>query len=596
MPNKKPRAKLTRQTLWEGAGVIIRHLKPHKRTVVLLVTLSLVAAIAEAFVPFLAGKIFDAIISISKNPLLSLTSIFFIVAIWFLLRLGSDIAEWKIGFSNERLGVMLEAEYIANGFGKLFEMPLSFHKTRKRGEIGEKISRAAGWLENLISRVSLNLLPSFLSIIVALCIAFFINHKLTLVLVLAIAIYAILLWRAVPRLAGLQQKMHRAYSRAYGDIYDALENIQEIKQAATESEEKRKIHRKFVLRAAPLWLRLSYIFRQLSFFQRLLIVLTQLAIFVISIFLVRSGTLTPGELVAFNGYAAMIFGPFVILGQNWQTIQNGFIALVQAEKILGMPKEIYNPKGAVAPKKLKGEVVFNNVSFAYYKTNDILKNVSFSVSPGEKIALVGKSGVGKTTIADLLLGFYFPQKGKILVDGTDIKKFNLTAYRLRFGVVPQEPTLFNDLIENNIRYGNFGKSEAEMKEASRLAHADEFIESFPKKYKQVVGWRGVKLSIGQKQRIALSRAFLRNPDILILDEPTSALDAHSEQFIKDSFRKLMASRTTFIIAHRLSTIREADKILVLQNGRIAEQGNHAELMKIKNGIYRGLYKLQAGFY
>lgn len=596
MANKKSTVKLTRKTFREGAGVIIRQLKPHKRTVGLLAAFSLVAAMAEAFVPFLAGKIFDAIILLSKNPLSSLTSIFFIVAIWFLLRLGSDIAEWKIGFSNERLGVMLEAEYIAGGFGNLFEMPLSFHKNKKHGEVGEKIHRAAGWLENLVSRVSLNLLPSFLSIIVALCIAFFINLKLTLVLVLAIAIYVFLLWRAVPQLAGLQQKMHLAYSRAYGDTYDALENIQEIKQAATEAEEKRKIHRKFVLRAAPLWLRISYIFRQLSFFQRLLIVLTQLAIFAISIFLVRNGTLTPGELVAFNGYAAMIFGPFVILGQNWQTIQNGLVALVQAEKILGRPKEIYNPKGAVAPKKLKGEIIFNNVSFAYHKSNYILENVSFKASAGEKIALVGKSGVGKTTIIDLLLGFYFPQKGEILVDGIDIKKFNLTAYRLRLGVVPQEPTLFNDSIENNILYGNVGKSEAEIKEASRLAHAAEFIEEFPQKYKQLVGWRGVKLSIGQKQRLALSRAFLRNPDILILDEPTSALDAYSEQFIKDSLKKLMAGRTTLIIAHRLSTIREVDKILVLENGRIIEQGNHKELMKIKDGAYRKLYSLQAGFY
>ncbi len=175
-------------------------------------------------------------------------------------------------------------------------------------------------------------------------------------------------------------------------------------------------------------------------------------------------------------------------------------------------------------------------------------------------------------------GFYFPQKGHILVDGIDIEELNLKEYRSRIGTVPQEPTLFNDTIEANIRYGNPGKSHEEMVAACKDAYAQEFIEAFPKKYKTIVGWRGVKLSIGQKQRIALARAFLRSPDILVLDEPTSALDAKSEHLIKASFEKLMQGRTTFIIAHRLSTVREADLILVLKNGEIVEQGNHAALM------------------
>ena len=175
------------------------------------------------------------------------------------------------------------------------------------------------------------------------------------------------------------------------------------------------------------------------------------------------------------------------------------------------------------------------------------------------MAIVGESGVGKTTLINLLLGLYFPQKGKIFVDGKDIRKIDLKSYRSRVGVVSQEPTLFNDTIGRNISYGSFGKSGKEIVRAVNRAHADEFIDKFPKKYKQLVGWKGIKLSIGQKQRIALARAFLKDPDILILDEPTSALDAKSEQLIKESLEELMKGRTTFIIAHRLSTIREADK-------------------------------------
>ena len=181
------------------------------------------------------------------------------------------------------------------------------------------------------------------------------------------------------------------------------------------------------------------------------------------------------------------------------------------------------------------------------------------------------------------------------MDGIDIKKMNLRNYRSRIGIVPQEPTLFNDTIEANIRYGNPGKTDEEMVAACREAYAQEFIEAFPKKYKTVVGWRGVKLSIGQKQRIALARAFLRGPDILVLDEPTSALDAKSEHLIKASLEKLMAGRTTFIIAHRLSTVREVDLILVLKDGAIVEQGTHDALVKAPNGIYHGLYEMQTGF-
>jgi len=593
---QKPKSKLSRIQFFEGLKIIWNYLRPHKRLIFTLVAVSLVAAATEAFIPLVAGKILDGIVAIAERKTILLSSVFTVIGGWLALRLVSDSIEWRIGFSTEKLSTVLESEYVANGFGRLFEMPLAFHKDRKHGEIGDRIIRASGWLEQLIGRVSINLLPNFLSVIIAIILTAFINYRLMLVLLVAISIYIAILWRSVPYLADLQEKMQRAYSRAYGNTWDALDNIQEIKQAATEIYEQKKIYKNLVQRATPLWLSLAYIWRKISFFQRLLIALTQFSIFALSVFFVKNGSLTPGELFAFNGYAAMIFGPFVILGQNWQTIQNGIVAVVRAEKILSLPTEKYRPPHAVVPKHLEGNVSFENVTFAYKTTGDVLKDVSFRVNAGEKIAFVGRSGVGKTTIIDLLLGFYFPQKGRVVVDGTNIEKFDLTAYRLRIGVVPQEPTLFNDTVEHNISYGNFEKSAADIISAASSAHADEFIGKFPKKYKQLVGWRGIKLSTGQKQRIALARAFLRNPDILILDEPTSALDARSEQLIKESFKKLMQGRTTFIIAHRFSTVREADKILVLEEGRIVEQGNHKELMKIKNGVYQKLYAIQAGLY
>jgi ABC-type multidrug transport system fused ATPase/permease subunit len=586
---------INRDTFFSGTAIIAKQLRPYKKILIWLSVFGLLNATALAFVPLISGKIFDAIVKISQNPVAVLMPFIDLLIIWGVLQVASNCISWWTGFQNDKLSTVLQAEYTAEGFSKLFEMPLAFHTMQKQGDTSDRITRAANWMDQIISNVLLSLLPSFLSIGVALIITFFMNWELTVVLLAAIIIYAFILWSAVPQLSGLQKRMHRAWNRAYGDAHDALGNIREIKQAATEKQERKKIRNNFINRAAQFWVDMNTIFARLTFLQKMLVSLTQLSIFIISIFFVRNGTLTPGGLLAFNGYAAMVLGPFVLLGQQWQTIQNGLVAIVRADKLLSQPIENYSPVGGISPEKLSGDVEFQNVRFAYKGNRETLKGISFHARAGQKIALVGESGVGKTTIIDLLSGFYFPQKGKVFIDGIDIKKMNLRDYRSHVGIVPQEPTLFNDTIESNIRYGNPGKSHEEMVTACREAYAREFIEAFHKKYKTIVGWRGVKLSIGQKQRIALARAFLRGPDILVLDEPTSALDAKSEHLIKASLEKLMAGRTTFIIAHRLSTVRQVDLILVLKNGEIAEQGTHDALVKVPNGIYRGLYEMQTGF-
>lgn len=476
-----PKSGLTRQVFFEGTKAIAKYLQPHKKILILLVSFGLLNAAAQAFVPLIAGKIFDVIVAIAKDPAVALGAVFALIAVWVALQLISNAVSWWTGYHNDRLSTIVQAEFIAGGFSKLLDMPLTFHTTQKQGDVSDRISRASNWLDNIIGNVLLTLLPNFLSIVIALAITFFINAKLMLVLVGAIFVYAIILWKSVPALSGLQQKMHRAYSRAYGDAYDTMGNLKEVKQATTEKLEKEKLRMNFVDRASRLWVNMTVIFQRLTFFQKMIVALTQLAIFALSVFFVRDGTITPGGLVAFNGYAAMILGPFVILGQNWQTIQNGLVAIVRAENMLASSPEVYIPKNAVAPKKLMGDIVFDHVFFAYPKSKPVLDNVSFHVKPGEKIALVGESGVGKTTIIDLVSGFYFPQKGRIFADGTDVRRMDLVAYRGRIGIVPQEPALFNDTVENNIRYGNPGKSRKEMIAAAKEAHTHEFIEAFPPK-------------------------------------------------------------------------------------------------------------------
>ena len=520
-------------------------------------------------------------------------AVFLPLASWLVLKIFSDVLSWRIDRKQGVLGADIESEYVSDAFSRLLEKPLEFHKKSKGGEMQQRIHRANEFLD-VLTGVLISFAPSFVSIVAAVALSFFIHPGVAAVMVASVVVYLVFLRFLAPKLAPLQKKMIHDYNVAFGDSGDAISNVKEIKQFATEPYESRRIFKRFVLGTAKSWVAIHRLWAGLGFSQRVLVTATQLTIFIYSVILIKSGALTPGGLVSLNAYAAMLFAPFVQLGMQWQRIHNGAVAIIEAEKVFGSSPEIYVPQNAVVLKEARGDVVFKNVSFGYKGGREVLKDISFSVKAGERVALVGESGVGKTTIIDLLMAFYFPKKGRVLADGHDVRKLDLRAYRRFLGVVPQEVTLFNDSVFNNIRYGSFKKSEEAVKKAATAAHAHEFIEQFPKKYRQTVGWRGIKLSMGQKQRIAIARAILRDPRILILDEPTSALDAFSENLIQESLKELMKGRTTFIIAHRLSTVREADKIIVLDKGRIAEQGRHEELLKIENGVYKKLYDLQFG--
>lgn len=572
----------------EGIKIIIKYLKPYKKTLILLSFLSIVSAVFNAMVPYLAGRLIDALAAIQ-------ITFFKILFIWVALKIITDFVDWRIGVKSDQLEASVEADYTSTGFGKILKFPMSFFKAQKLGKISNQIHRGSSHLSHIVSRIIIDLAPQFLSIFFAILIVFLIKPGFGLILIGPLSIYLFIIFYSAPKMAVLFGKMHKAYHRAYGDSYDTFSNATAVKQAAAEEFERKKLHRNFCLRAAPLWIKIASIWQQLTFWQKLIISFTQFLIFVYSFFLMGAGEMTIGQLVMFNAYAAMLFGPFAILARNWHSIQNGIAALKIAEKILSSPTEIYVPRNAKILPQIKGKVIFENVSFAYgKKQKKILDDICFRVEPGEKIALVGESGVGKSTLVDLISLYYFPASGDILIDDCNIKKLNLKNLRSQIGIVPQEVILFNDTIKNNIRYGKFDAKDNEIMAAAKEAHADEFIERFPKKYNQIVGERGIKLSVGQKQRVAIARAILRNPRILILDEPTSALDAKTEKLIQESLEKLMAGRTTFIIAHRLSTVRKADKILVLEKGQIVEVGSHEELLKKPDGVYRRFYELQIG--
>ena len=376
---------------------------------------------------------------------------------------------------------------------------------------------------------------------------------------------------------------------------DAATNIRVVKDFTSEDYQTDLIRKTYRNELAPIWYRFMGLRQQQSFLQQIIIVFARLAAFVASIFLVRDGQWTVGDLVIVNMYLGSIFTPIATVSNNWRNIQNGIIAIEDTEAILALPSEDYEPSDAANVQEISGKVEFEHVDFGYDPSVPILHDITFKAEPGQIVALVGESGVGKSSLVELISAYHFPNKGTVSIDGFDIRKIPLSRLRSQIGTVSQEVTLFNDTILNNLKYGNLSRTDEEVRAAAKLAHCD-FIERFPNKWEQVVGERGLKLSVGQKQRVAIARAILKNPRILILDEPTSALDAGSEKIITESLDELMKGKTTFVIAHRLSTVRRADKILVFKGGKIIESGRHDELLKISGGEYRRLYELQIGLH
>lgn len=574
----------------------MKYIAQYKREIVVLSVMGILSAVGNGAIPYIVGRFFDVITSSEVVGILSYTIPIYIalLILWAVAQLITYILDWRINILSEKFSNVIWLDYLSRGFGYLLFLPVSFHKTNKIGEISSKINTAAGSLETIAGRIVIDLSPQVLSIVIAFIIAFYLQPLLALVLLVGVVVYIFIFSTKIKDTARYQKEYWDVLGFVFGDSYDVIGNTLAIKQATAEEYEMDRLSTK-MKSAVPLWMRLTNVWSGLTLYQRVTILTTQVAIFVLSVSYIQHGAMTIGELIAFNTYAAMVFGPFVTIARNWQTIQNGIINIQETEKILRLEPERYEAEGAVE-LSLKGDIAFKNVSFQYETGKQVLEDISFSVKGGQVVALVGESGVGKSTLIDLVSAYNFATKGEVLIDGHDIKKVHLRKLRQQIAVVPQEVVLFNDTIKMNIKYGNFSSTDEEVTRAAQKAHALDFIEKFPQKWDQLVGERGVKLSVGQKQRVAIARAILRDPRILILDEPTSALDAGSEKIITESMDELMKGKTTFIIAHRLSTVRKADLILVFKEGRIIESGTHQELLEMKGGEYRRLYELQIGLH
>ncbi len=589
--------KRPRFTWAQKRAALARQLAPYRSVLLALVGAETVAAAANGVVPYLTGRFFDALVTPHALTLfgLSLAAWAAWLSLWAIVQGVANGVSLGIDRTQRRLTTELEAGIQARAFAHLLTLPVAFHKKHRSGEITENLSRA-GWMSSAMVNTALSIAPQLLTVLIGVAISFTLYAPLALVLLVGVAVYLVVLGRVLPQTARYQEEGFRVWNRAYGDAQEAYLNVSTVKQSGAERYEGDKILAGFFEKAVPLWYRMERAWSSLNFSQRVIVTLTQGAILLSSVFLVAHGRITIGDLIAFNAYAGMIIGPFVQLGHNWQTVQNGLVALARVEAIFGTQSERYEPAGAVALPMVEGDIAFEDVRFSYEPDQpEVLRGVSFQARAGDIVAFVGETGVGKSTVADLISGYYFPTAGRVTIDGHDIREVNLRELRSHIAVVPQEVVLFNASIGDNIRYGRPDASDDAVEEAARKAHADVFIEKFPARYGQEVGERGIKLSVGQKQRVAIARAILRDPRILILDEPTSALDTETEQYITRSLEELMRGRTTFIIAHRLSTVRKANRIIVLEDGAVAESGTHAELVE-RMGPYARLYSFHIGLH
>lgn len=567
-----------------------------KKEMIILSILTIFVALGNGIIPIVAGKFFDSLISSSLSTMFGiLLTPFILLGVWFVIQIITAVSEKRISYSKNLTGFSSRINYIRGIYDRLINLPMSFHKSTKYGEITSNVNESGWGVQVIIGNIMIGIIPQILTIVVAFVAIFSININLSLIILLSVIIYIFVLYKISRPLYRLQTRVYESWEESFGYGWDTITNIQAVKHAVTEDYESKNITNRFLKYIIEPYSKIYKIETSLDFYQRVIIISTQSIIFIFSIYLVTNKIMTIGELFAFNAYTALVFSPFTVLNQDFRDIQNSIIKINATEKMIGDNYEIYNPVDEVKVD-VKGGIEFKNVSFHYNEENPVLKDVSFKVEPGQIIALVGESGVGKSTLIELLAGYHFANKGKVLIDGIDIRRIGLKSLRRQIATVPQEVILFNDTIRHNISYGNFHATDEEIENASKKAHAYDFIMKFPNTWQQVVGERGVKLSVGQKQRVAIARAILRNPKILILDEPTSALDAGSEHIITGSLEELMKGKTTFIIAHRLSTVRKADKILVFKDGSIIESGSHDELLKIEGGEYRRLYELQIGLH
>ncbi|RWK61078.1 ABC transporter ATP-binding protein/permease [Mesorhizobium sp.] len=490
-----------------------------------------------------------------------------------------------------RVGQYAVRQLAFRTFIHMHQLSLRFHLERRTGGLSRIIERGTKGIETIVRFTVLNTLPTILEFALTAGI-FAVTYGWKYVAVVAVTVW-LYIWftiRASDWRIVIRRDMNDSDTDASTKAIDSLLNFETVKYFNNESMEAERFDRsmaRYEIAATRIWTSLGW----LNFGQGVIFGLGTVIVMCLSALEVQAGTQTVGDFVFINAMLIQLSVPLNFIGFIYREIRQGLTDIEQMFDLLDVPQEIVDKPGARPLVVGAGKVEFRDVQFSYDPNRKILKGVSFEVPAGKTVAIVGPSGAGKSTISRLLFRFYDIQGGKILIDGQDIRDVTQESLRAAIGMVPQDTVLFNDTIAYNIRYGRVDASEEDVRKAAELAQIGPFIERLPDGYRSMVGERGLKLSGGEKQRVAIARTILKAPPILMLDEATSALDSHTEQEIQAALDLVSKGRTTIVIAHRLSTVISADEIIVLQDGQIAERGTHAALMR-KAGLYASMWDRQ----
>ncbi len=600
MSSPPSRSSLSRHSALETISGLLPYLWPRgdlrTRSLVVAAVLLLVAAkVATVYVPIVYSRAIDLLSRHDPSHVLAVP-VGLIVA-YGLLRIASG------GFGELRDAVFAPVKQrvirvvAMRTFQHLHALSLRFHLDRQTGGINRAMERGTVGIELILRLGIFKIVPTlFETLMVTAVIWRLFDWRFALATLLTVVVYvgftvAFTGWRL-----GIRRRMNDIDNEASGKALDSLLNYETVKYFGNEGHEARRFDeaQSRYERAA---VRTQVSLNMLNLGQATIIAVALAVIMLMAAKEVAAGRLTVGKFVLVNTYLMQLYQPLNFLGFVYASLRQGVVDLEQMFNLLGRTQDISDRAGAaLLPARLEeapaATLRFEDVCFGYRPDHQILHGVSFSVPAGGRVAIVGATGAGKSTISRLLFRFYDVSDGRVMVDGHDLRDYAQASLRAAIGVVPQDTVLFNDTIRYNIAYGRIGASQAEIEHAARLAQVHEFVLRLPDGYDTRVGERGLKLSGGEKQRVAIARTILKNPRILILDEATSALDTHTEQEIQAALRTVAAHRTTLVIAHRLSTVVDSDEILVLDEGRIIERGSHRSLLSL-NGAYASMWAAQA---
>lgn len=564
---------------------ILKYARPYTKSIIFAFTCLILTSMISLALPLIVRNMINAVVVLKNSDLLNSLTRDLVIIILFQAAFAIT-HNYILGF----IGHRVTADFRIELFSHIQSLSLRFFQSRRVGEILSRMSSDITVIQNALVSIPVAVLRQTITLLGALAIIFYLNWKLTGLILLVLPPLMLFARIFGKRLRNLSEKVQDKIAQALVVLEEVASSIKIVKSYAREPYEKKRFENEIesAFEQSVGKVRIS------SSFGPLILGLT----FLVSTILiwyggqqVMQGTTTPGELAAFFLYALIMAGPIGTFVKIYTQLQETLGAMRRVNEILDIKPLVNSPENPVKLTSLKGHVCFSEVIFGYEADTPVLNNISFDIRPGKTVALIGPSGAGKSTIVQLLLRFFDPQSGKIQIDGDDLKSLDLESYLSQVALVPQETLLFGGTIRENILYGKLDATDTEMIEASKSANAHEFIVEFSNGYDTLVGEKGAKLSGGERQRIAIARALLKNPKVLVLDEATSALDNQSEMLIQEALEKLMVGRTTFIIAHRLSTVHNADKIIVLDKGSVVESGTHKELME-NEGLYHHLYTMR----